>query len=218
MKLLRNGARLRAGFTMLEMAMAVALFSIVIGSAMAIVMDGSDTTRTSQQRAVAASKAQRALDRVITELRISSRDVVTPDPSGSEGASGVQFQQPAAVAGGVVTWSGVLQVLWESAPEDPLGGGDDDGDGLVDEGRLILVRNLGTAQERRIPLVNDVPRFDPDELDNDLDDNGNGVIDETGFNIQRVGDVYTLRLAISEPGRGGERTVGRAQASIRLRN
>jgi len=216
---LRLSRRARRGFTLLEMSIAVAVFSLVIGSALRLALDGQSMTRATQGRSEATRQARRALDRVVAEMKEAAANAITPDSSGPEGASSAQFQHPTNVVGAAVTWSGVLQVLWESAPEDPLGGGDNDNDGLVDEGRLVLVRNLGTANERRIVLANDVPRLDPDEADNDLDDNGNGVIDETGFNIQRVGDVFTLRLAISSPSQGGgDRYVGRAEASIRLRN
>jgi hypothetical protein len=199
------------------MALAIAIFSLVIGSAMTLLLDGKNATQATQQRANAARKAQSALDRALDEFREAS-STVNPDPSGPQGSPSLQFQQPVSVVGSAVVWSGMLQLMWESDPADPLGGGDQDGDGLVDEGRLVLVRNVGALNERRIVLASNVPRLDPDELANNVDDNGNGVVDEGGFNIQRVGDVFTLRLVVSEPGPGGQRQIGRAEASIRLRN
>lgn len=207
----------RAGFTLLEMVLAVSIFSLVIGSATRLLIDGREFSRATQQRANATSSAQRALDRALDELREAS-STVNPDPATARGSSTIQFQTPVSVANGVVTWSGMSQLLFEADPADPLGGGDNDGDGLVDEGRLVLVRNVGALNERRITLATGVPRLDPDELLNNIDDDGDGVIDEAGFNVVRVGELFTLRLVVSEPAPGGVRQIGRAEASFRLRN
>lgn len=207
----------RRGFSLLELVIALAAFSLVIGSAFELLVRGRDLSRATAQRAAATRKAQSALDRAVDELREAS-GAVNPDPSGVSGSNTVQFQTPLSVAGAVVNWSGLRQLLWESDPADPIGGGDDDGDGLTDEGRLVFVRDVGAINERRVVLATNVPRLAPDELVNNADDNGNGVIDEGGFNFHRVGDVFTLRLWISEPGTGGRREVGRAEASIILRN
>lgn len=209
--------RRRAGFSLLELSMAVSLFALVMGSALTLVLDGRDLARDSQQRASATRKAQAALDRALDELR-EANDTVNPDPSGGGGADNLQFQTPLAVNGSVVNWSGARQLLFEADPADPLGGGDQDSDGLIDEGRLVFVRDLGALNERRVVLANNVPRRDPDELANNADDDGDGVIDEGGFNVRRVGNVFTLRLVVSEPGAGATRQIGRAEASLVLRN
>jgi len=216
MKALRVPRR-RAGFSLLELSMAVSLFALVMGSALTLVLDGRDLARASQQRAGVSRKAQAALDRALVELREAS-DTVNPDPSGATGADNLQFQVPQSVNGSVVTWSGARQLRFENDPADPFGGGDEDSDGLVDEGRLVFVRDVGALNERRVVLATNVPRRDPDELVNNADDDGDGVSDEGGFNVQRVGGVFTLRLVVSEPGAGGNRQIGRAEASLVLRN
>jgi hypothetical protein len=64
-----------------------------------------------------------------------------------------------------------------------------------------------------------VPEAAPGEVPlNGLDDNGNGVEDERGFNVHRVGDVLTLRLWIEMPESGGKTSVRQNQATVRLRN
>ncbi len=207
----------RRGFSLLEVVISLTVFSLVIGSAFELLVRGRELSRATAQRAAATRKSQAALDRAVEELREAS-GTVNPDPSGASGSATMQFQTPLSVAGAVVNWSGLRQLLWESDPGDPIGGGDDDNDGLIDEGRLVFVRDVGAPNERRIVLANNVPRVAPDEVANNADDNGNGVVDEGGFNIQRVGDVFTLRLWVSEPGPGGRREVGSAEVSIILRN
>lgn len=210
-------ARRRRGFTLIEVALASTVFAAVLGSALMLVMKARDLSQSTQSRSSAQRRAQTALDRAIDELSEAS-STITPDPSGSSGAASVQFQTPLAVNGATITWSGLRQLGWESDPADPAGGGDDDGDGLTDEGQLVFVRDLGALNQRQVVLVRDVPRLDPDELANNLDDDGDGVVDEGGFNVQLANGVLTLRLVVAQNAPGGRREFGRAQASLILRN
>jgi hypothetical protein len=49
------------------------------------------------------------------------------------------------------------------------------------------------------------------------DDNGNGVSDEAGFNVHRVGDVLFVRLSVEESLENGT-IVRTLETSVRLRN
>src|SRR5262249_41383601 len=97
-------------------------------------------------------------------------------------------------------------------------GVDDDGDGLVDERNLVMTRNVGTANEVSIVLCHDVARWYPGEISNVADDNGNGVVDESGFNVQRTGDLLTIRLCIEQPTAGGQKISATAETGVVLRN
>jgi hypothetical protein len=55
------------------------------------------------------------------------------------------------------------------------------------------------------------------ETANGADDNGNGIIDEGGFNVFQDGDVLYLRLSLEEPGEDGS-IVRTLETSVRLRN
>ena len=59
---------------------------------------------------------------------------------------------------------------------------DNDGDGLVDERRVVWIRKPGQPDERRTVLCRDVPKWFEGEIPgNSLDDNGNGLVDGMGL-------------------------------------
>jgi hypothetical protein len=135
------------------------------------------------------------LDVVMHELNGVGRSQLTPDPSSSSGADSILYQKPMSVTGGgVITWSATarLQLMLDDGEGD--NGADDDGDGLVDERKLVLTKNVGGLSEATTTIVHGLAELAPGETANAADDNGNGVADERGFNVQRTGDLLTVRL------------------------
>ena len=96
---------------------------------------------------------------------------------------------------------------------------DNNGNGLVDEGRLVLTRNDGQANATRSVLCTYVREMFEGEIggDND-DDNGNLVFDECGFNVHRDGDVLTIRICVEEPSYQDNSVTRSMAVSIRIRN
>jgi len=56
----------------------------------------------------------------------------------------------------------------------------------------VLTRNVGAANEQRVIVCENVREYLQGESSNNVDDNGNAVIDEHGFSIQRVGNVMNI--------------------------
>ena len=75
-------------------------------------------------------------------------------------------------------------------------GADDNGNGLVDEGRVVLTRAVGTAEENSVVLCRSVREYLEGEEPNGSDDNGNGLVDEKGFCFTLDGDLLMVRLTI----------------------
>ena len=68
-------------------------------------------------------------------------------------------------------------------------------------------------------LCTGIPELAPGETaNNNLDDDGNGVTDEAGFNVRRVGDLLTVRLCVQAPFAGNQVTTTRLQTSVVLHN
>ncbi len=83
-------------------------------------------------------------------------------------------------------------------PEDPNNGVDDDGDGLVDEVRLVWTSSKGSTEV----LCSNVLPLGADEELNGMDDNGNGLIDEGGvtFHRRRGQVAVSITVSITVPG------------------
>jgi hypothetical protein len=125
----------------------------------------------------------------------------------------VDFQRPADFAGGAVVWDVTERLALEPSPEDPVDGNDNDGDGLVDEGRLVWTERVGMAGQRRHVLAGGVSAaIEGETLGNGLDDNGNGLVDERGLAITYAGNRLEVQITVARetaPGVVLERTVRR---------
>ena len=95
---------------------------------------------------------------------------------------------------------------------------DEDCDGLVDEGVLALTINDGMTNELRVVLCSGVSELLEGESENGLDDNGNQVIDELGFNVHRVDDVLRLQLSLQAASESGNVLTRTLETTIRIRN
>lgn len=207
----------RAGFTYLEVMIAVTVLGVVLMSTGALSAAGYDVHRVVRENVDLENDVSRAANRMAAELMATSTTVMFPDAADEFGSEVVNFRQPIGLAGGVVQWGPLMQLTWEYDPNELDDGADNDGDGLVDEGQVVLVRNVGEATEQRTVLCRGVAELaDGEQLDG-LDNNGNGVVDEGGFNVRRTGDVLQVGLHLQnmDQGRFVERSI---ETAVRVRN
>jgi hypothetical protein len=119
---------------------------------------------------------------------------------------------------GVVVWGAPTRLTFELEPSEADNDADDDGDGAIDEQRLVLTRDVGTLDEVSIVICNGLSEHAAGEIENGLDDNGDGRADEPGFFVRRVGDLLTIRLTTLGLVPGGTPFATNQQSSVVLRN
>jgi len=206
----------RAGFTLVEAAVSTALLILLISSAVMAARGGMGAFRASQDTSEAETRVRRALDRVAFELLDAGASELLPNPTGDFGTSDLQFRKPTGLNGTTPTWGPTMRIAFERAPGEADDDVDNDGNGLVDDGVLVLTRDVGGAEHKTV-LCHNVTELLEGEVANGDDDNGNGVRDEAGFNVHRVGEVLFLRLSVAEPVETGI-VVRTLETSVRLRN
>ena len=84
--------------------------------------------------------------------------------------------------------------------------------------RMRLVRSPDAADELRTVLARRVRRLAEGEIANVADDNGNGLNDESGFCLQRQGDVMRVFLTLEDIDGNGRRVTRSVSTSFRIRN
>lgn len=208
--------RNRAGFTLVELVVAVALFLLLMSSAIVAARGGMEAFRSSQDLSDLETRARRGLDRAVFELLAVGASELSPNPSGDFGTDALEFRQAVGLAGTDPVYGNLNSLALELAPGEVDDGLDNDGNGLVDDGVLVLTRDLGGA-EQRIVLARGVRELGEGEAPNGDDDNGNGVTDEEGFNVHRIGSVLFVRLSLEEAVPTGT-VVRTLETSIRIRN
>jgi len=174
-----------AGFTLVEVAITLVLVALLMSSAILAAKGGQGAFRATQNASDLETRARRALDRIATELLSVGEQELLPNPSGQFGTSDILFRRVRSWDGAVGDGLNGLTILWgdqnrlafEQDMEETNDGTDEDGDGLVDEGRVVLTRDVG-GDERRVILCTGVRELLEGEIANGADDNGNGVVDE----------------------------------------
>ncbi len=207
----------RAGFTLLEMLIATSVLGLVVGSSMMLTLRGNAALNRSSVMIAANLKARHALARVVEELQRAG-GTLTPSLSGSSGSDTVTFTSIADIVNGNPVWSNSTRLARTAAPEDADDGVDNDHDGLIDEGQIVLTRDVGLLTQVSIVLCTDVPERAAGELANGVDDNGNTLSDESGFCLQQQNDLLTVRITIEQPGQGGSSVLSSVETSFNLRN
>jgi prepilin-type N-terminal cleavage/methylation domain-containing protein len=207
----------RSGFTLLELVISVALIAMVLGSSLAMTLRGRDAYVSTALQAVADGKARQALQRMAKELENADADNLLADP-GIVGGSAIEFTPVVDVVGGVPILGNPIRIQRNPSATDPDDGVDNDGNGIVDEGVIVLIRDIGTADQTTAVLCSGVRELLEGEVADGDDDNGNGLVDESGLSLRRAGQLVTIRISIEQAGSGGTTTIGTLETSVTLRN
>ena len=187
----------RAGFTLVEMMVALAL----LGSALAsLLLVGSTSTRlcvTGITNADLEANARRAIECLSRELATARAGSIDALPASPLWLDVIDFDQMDAMRAGDgrVSWS-PSRVELRRAPGEIDDGVDNDGNGLVDEGELVLVHDAASSVELTTVLARGVREYLEGERPNGLDDNANGLIDERGAAFVRVDGELRLYLTL----------------------
>lgn len=210
--------RTRSGVTLLEVAVSAAVLALVLLAVGIVAKTGQSVYQNSQAHSGMRRDAQRVLDRIVDLIGDSSRATLAPDPAAPLGSSTLDFRRPLGLGGGGIQWGTRTRIAFEYTHEDPNNGRDDEGDGFVDDGCIVLTQDLGEPEERSTVLARRVAEYADGESPNGLDDNGNGLIDEKGLSFVLVGNQLTIRLTLVELDHDAHPLLVTASATARLRN
>ncbi|MEO6710261.1 MAG: prepilin-type N-terminal cleavage/methylation domain-containing protein [Planctomycetota bacterium] len=209
----------RAGFTLLEIVFAVAILGLVLGSLTGVL----DSTRKGYGQGSAGARAhadaRRAIDRIAAELENAGLGTLFPNPIGVA-ASDELFQTVAGVnpATSAIIFNTSTRLRFAYEQGEANNGLDDDGDGLVDEGQVILTRNVGQADEISTTLVRGISEYLEGETGNVGDENANGFNEEQGFCMTLQGSLMILRITLERPVPEGNPVLASVETAVRLKN
>jgi prepilin-type N-terminal cleavage/methylation domain-containing protein len=206
---MRSGGQ--RGFSLVELAVAMALAGVVTAGALMVLDSTSRAYRSTAMAAELDADGRRALNRITELLITSGRSNIVPAPPGAEApfsTGQLDFQTVTSFVGGAAVWSSTQRLEFQHSPSDPDDGVDNDGNGLIDDGRVVWTTNLGLPGQRTLVLARWVRELQARETPDGTDENGNGLIDEPGLSFDFLGDRLTIRLTL-------ERVVGRRRLITR---
>jgi len=211
-----------AGTTLVEVLIVVAILGLVLGSVSLMGLASDRAFRTGTAAAHLEAQAVATTERVVVDLRTASLEFLTLDDDGDDdaedGFSTLDYLQALDLEDGEVQWSGLRHLAFEYEAGEVDDGLDNNGNGLRDEGLLVLIEESGTPNERRRVLTRWVREHLAGELPNDIDDNANGLVDEQGFVAELVGETLVIRLTLERLDADGRVLTRSTRTSARLRN
>jgi prepilin-type N-terminal cleavage/methylation domain-containing protein len=213
-------AQTSSGYTLVELMVVATVMALVLGSVALVARSNDRAYQTGMASAHLEARVQTALDHIVRELRGAELETLNPAPQAGSPDEWLEYRRAVGFEAGEVIWSDrKLEFDFETGEIDD--GIDNNGNGLVDEGRVVLTEERGTADERHLVLTRWVTRLHEGENPNGLDDNGNGLADEWGFSIERAEDdsaTLILRLSLARTDAQGRLITRSAQTSTRVRN
>ncbi len=200
---MRRPRALQAGFTLLELVIALAIMALIMVNVSMVSRTGSQAARSGVFWQTLNDEADLTLDRISLALMSSSADNLYPVALSPAYTNEVTYSVSLGVEEGEMIESPPESISWNE---------------LEDRGRVLWQENPGLPNERSISWSNWVPTFFAGEVFNADDDNGNGLVDESGLAFDMVGDRVNIHLTVERTGPNGELTPATRTIEITCRN
>lgn len=186
----------RSAFTLLEMAVALVLFALVLVNVYTILGGTSKAIVERNASFEVDAQASRALDRIAYAIVGSYEDsihVTSESPGSQPELNYREFLGMNADLDG----DGALDPAFSDPMRIALTGGAN--------GEVSWFENPDAQGQKRVVWVKDVPAVAQGEIAaNGIDDNGNGIIDETGLAFVKEGRSVRILLSLRRSdGKGG---------------
>jgi hypothetical protein len=206
------------GTTVIELASSLFGLIVLTGGIASLMGTGMTVWKGSTLETSAETDVNRTLERIVTHLSWAGRDSVLAGFAESPVVETLEYRPVIDCTDGKVTWGNLMRIEWAPDPGDPEDGLDNNGNGVIDEGVVRLVRNSGIAGETSSVLARGVMPYFEGESPNGQDDNGNGLVDERGLCFERRGGAVAVRLSLCRKSDDGESVVRTAETSVTPRN
>lgn len=192
----------RAGFSLIEVLIAIGLMGLVLGNVYMVLGKGTKSYSAETGESLADAHARRTIDRVAMAIVGASRSTIYDAMEAPFSGSEINFQTCLGVDAGAIVWSEPQRIALTN-----------------DNGRQVTwFEAAGLANERRVAWSNWVTQLFKGEMANGVDDNANGLKDEKGLSFDLDGDSVIIRLTIEKPGVDGTSIVKEHQARVTCRN
>jgi prepilin-type N-terminal cleavage/methylation domain-containing protein len=194
-------ARVRAGFTLIEVVVAATLTGLIVANLYMVFGDSSKAIRAKTIEFDTEVEARRVLDRIAMSVIGAERatvDVATEAPLSS---NSINYQVSNGFTENEVEFSPVRRIAHDGTTQ------------------ISWAESPGSASERRAVWTSHAAQFLAGEIENGIDDNGNGLIDEGGLSFDFEGDkMVVIRLTIRRRAPEGTLTTKTLETRVCCRN
>jgi hypothetical protein len=173
----------------------------VIGNVYSLLRQSSKAIGAQNSSFDIDTQAQRAMDRITMAIVGASETTLQNPKTAPFYTDELRYKESLGIQDGSLVWSPEQQIKRESAL-----------------GEVVWLESPGTPQERRVVWSKNVPPLLLKEVDNGIDDNANGIIDETGLCFVKEGKSITVYLTVRRTTPDGQVSEKRLQETVTCRN
>lgn len=216
---IENTGTRRAGTTQIDLMIGLTLLSMILGSIATASSSGTNLFQSGMVRSQLEVQSTRTMGKIRQELFVSEMASIAAIAQAPFWDDEIEFDQPGDFSSdvGMLNKRAVrIEFQYEDGELDD--GIDNDSDGLIDEGIVLMTRDVGGPEEQEVVLCRDVREYLEGEIANGADDNGNGLIDEKGLCFDITGQNLAIRLSLEDQDRLGNVVTRTLVTSIWLRN
>lgn len=205
--------------SLIGVAVGLTLLGVVTLAAASLGVSGARTFRTGSVRTDLDARGSRALQRISQELRAAGAQSLVGFPQTPLFDEGITFDVVRGItrADGTLDWM-PCRIQFEYFDGELDDGVDNNGNGLVDEGQVVLVHEWNTGDDRRVVLCTGVREYLEGESLDAADENGNQLVDERGLCFEMDGRRLTVRLTLEKLDPDGRLAMRTFTTSLRIRN
>lgn len=197
----RRSFHARAGFTLLEVLIATVVVGLVLGNIVMMMRSSGDAYESESSKAQIELQLDQTLDRIVMALMGASTDSLDPSASNPAFHDRLEFQQSLGMQNGNLVFGAPERIELQ-----------------LDDGQVIWREKPDQPDERSVTWSRWVRRFLEGELQNGIDDNGNGLVDESGLTFVIERTQVTVMLSMERIDNDGTRTTYSRSAIIHCRN
>ena len=191
----------RAGFTLLEMTMTVALLAIFAVKVASVIDTTTKTTEIDIQQTAIDAQARQVLRQIGFAVMGSHPASLDPNMLAPLNQASLKYQVNLGISDGEVVWTEPEEVALEEGRQ-----------------RIYWSDNPDAADERRIVWTSLVAPYLEGEIPNGIDDNGNGLIDEKGLAFSISGSAISMKLTLERVKDDGTTLTSTVETVVACRN
>lgn len=193
--------RTRAGFSLLELLIALGVAALIFANVGLVMRSGSTSRERESVRGDLDVQIDRTLDRIALTLMSANAQSLDPSAPSPSFQSSLEYMQNLGVQNGVVVLGDPERIEL-----------------TVNDGQVQWKQRPGELDERMVVWTRWVASYLDGELANGIDDNGNGLIDETGLAFVISGTQVEILLCLERRGENGEVIRHQRSAVVACRN
>ena len=178
-------SRRRAGFTLIEIVIALTILVMVSANILMVTRSTSKAYDSGASMSALDMQLGRTMDRIVLAVMAARKESLDPANPMPLWSPHLTFDQSKGYEDGVEVVGDMERIELVAGPE-----------------QIVWKQRPGAADERKVVWTNWVREYFKDEVNNGLDDDLNGLTDESGLSFTLDGNCVTIRLTLEREGPG----------------